>query len=81
MSANISKQKREDLLAKIEEIRTFISSASQDENTANLLSYLSDLEKLVNPDGRRLNWCGRQHHAARKGENCMALRGQRADHA
>lgn len=37
MSTNISKLKREDLLAKIKDIRTFISSAPQDENTANLL--------------------------------------------
>lgn len=48
MSTNISKQKREDLLAKIKEIRTFISAAPQDENTGNLLSYLSELEKDVN---------------------------------
>lgn len=48
MSTNISKQKREDLLNKIKELRTFISSAPQDENTGNLLSYLSDLEKDVN---------------------------------
>ena len=48
MSTNISKQKREDLLNKIKEIRTFISAALQDENTGNLLSYLSDLEKDVN---------------------------------
>ena len=48
MSTNISKQKREDLLAKIKEIRTFISAAPQDENTDNLLSYLSELEKDVN---------------------------------
>ena len=47
MSTNISKQKREDLLAKIKEIRTFISAAPQDENTGNLLTYLSDLEKDV----------------------------------
>ena len=47
MSTNISKQKREDLLAKIKEIRTFISAAPQDENTANLLAYLSELEKDV----------------------------------
>ena len=39
MSTNISKQKREDLLNKIKEIRTFIASAPQDENTGNLLSY------------------------------------------
>lgn len=48
MSTNISKQKREDILNKIKEIRTFIASAPQDENTGNLLSYLSDLEKDVN---------------------------------
>ena len=36
MSTNISKQKREDLLNKIKEIRTFISTAPQDENTGNL---------------------------------------------
>lgn len=48
MSTNISKQKREDLLNKIKEIRAFISAAPQDENTGNLLSYLSDLEKDVN---------------------------------
>lgn len=48
MSTNLSKQKREDLLNKIKEIRTFIASAPQDENTGNLLSYLSDLEKDVN---------------------------------
>lgn len=48
MSTNISKQKREDLLDKIKAIRAFISAAPQDENTENLLSYLSDLEKDVN---------------------------------
>ncbi|WP_370743664.1 site-specific DNA-methyltransferase [Ruminococcus sp.] len=48
MSTNISKQKRDDLIAKIGEIRTYISSAPQDENTCNLLTYLSELEKDVN---------------------------------
>lgn len=42
------KKNREDLLAKIKEIRNFIAAAPQDENTGNLLSYLSDLEKDVN---------------------------------
>lgn len=45
---NISKQKREDLLDKIQEIRKYISAAPQDENTGNLLTYLSELEKDVN---------------------------------
>ena len=48
MSINISKQKREDLLNKIEEIRKYISNAPQDENTGNLLSYLSEIERDVN---------------------------------
>lgn len=48
MSTNISKQKRDDLLNKIQEIRTYIASAKQDDNTARLLSYLSELEKDVN---------------------------------
>lgn len=47
-TGNVSKQRRDDLLTKIKEIRTFISAAPQDENTGNLLSYLSDLEKDVN---------------------------------
>lgn len=48
MSINISKKKRDDLLDKIKQIRAFIAAAPQDENTGNLLSYLSDLEKDVN---------------------------------
>jgi adenine-specific DNA-methyltransferase len=48
MSTNISKKKRDDLLNKIKQIRAFIAAAPQDENTGNLLSYLSDLEKDVN---------------------------------
>ncbi len=48
MSTNISKQKRDALLHKIQEIRTYIATAEQDDNTARLLSYLSDLAKDVN---------------------------------
>ncbi|GHU56625.1 hypothetical protein FACS1894132_14220 [Clostridia bacterium] len=44
---NVSKQKRDDLVAKIKAIRTFVSSAQQDENTGNLLTYLSEIEKDV----------------------------------
>ena len=47
MSTNVSKQKREDLLAKIKAIRTYIATAPQDENTAALLTYLSEIEKDV----------------------------------
>lgn len=48
MSTNISKQKRDDLLAKIEEIRKYIATAPQDKNTGNLLTYLSEIAKDVN---------------------------------
>ena len=48
MSTNISKQKRDDLIAKIKAIRAYISATPQDENTGKLLTYLSDLEKDVN---------------------------------
>lgn len=48
MSTDISKKKRDDLLDKIKQIRAFIAAAPQDENTGNLLSYLSELEKDVN---------------------------------
>ena len=48
MSTNISNKKRDDLLDKIKQIRAFIAAAPQDENTGNLLSYLSELEKDVN---------------------------------
>jgi len=47
MVGNISKQKRDVLVTKIGQIRTFVSAAPQDENTGNLLTYLSDLEKEV----------------------------------
>lgn len=48
MSTNISKQKRDDLIAKIGEIRTYIAAAPQDENTGNLLTYLFEFEKDIN---------------------------------
>ena len=47
MSTNISKQKRDKLIEKIKALRTYISSAEQDENTAALLTYLSEIEKDV----------------------------------
>ena len=48
MSTNILKQKREDLLNKIQEIRNYIATAEQDDNTARLLTFLSELAKDVN---------------------------------
>lgn len=48
MSTNISRQKRDALLSKIQEIKTFIEKAPQDQNTANLLTYIGELAKEVN---------------------------------
>ena len=47
MSTNISKEKREKLIKKINAIKAFISSASQDENTSQLLAYIADIEKDI----------------------------------
>jgi len=47
-TGNISKQKRDNLIWKIGQIRAYISAAPQDENTGNLLTYLSELEKDAN---------------------------------
>lgn len=47
MSINISKQKRDELTAKIAEIRSFILKAPQDENTESLLTYLGQIEKDI----------------------------------
>lgn len=47
MSTNISKEKREKLVQKINAIKTYISSATQDENTAQLLAYISEIEKDI----------------------------------
>src|SRR5574344_1722039 len=48
MSTNISKQKRDDLLAKIEQIKTYIQKSEYDQNITNLLQYLNELTKEVN---------------------------------
>ncbi|NLC92651.1 MAG: site-specific DNA-methyltransferase [Treponema sp.] len=48
MSTNISKQKRDDLLAKIEQIKTYIQKSEYDQNITTLLQYLNELTKEVN---------------------------------
>ena len=59
---NVSKQKRDDLVAKIKEIRTFIAGAAQDENIESLLSYLSELEKDVR--GKKFGLVFEEHREA-----------------
>lgn len=49
MSTNISKEKREQLIVKISEIKAFIEKSADDKNKSNLLSYMGDLQKeLIN---------------------------------
>ncbi|MCR5555645.1 MAG: site-specific DNA-methyltransferase [Bacteroidales bacterium] len=59
MSTNISKLHREDLLGKIQQIRTYIASAPQDQNTGNLLQYLDELVKDVK--GKKYGLVFEQH--------------------
>jgi len=47
MSTNVSKERREKLLEKIKAIKTYLATAPQDENTAQLLAYVADLEKEI----------------------------------
>lgn len=47
MSTNVSKQRRDELIAKIKEIYSYISQKDQDENTGVLLDYLRDIEKDI----------------------------------
>ena len=48
MSTNISKQKREDLLNKIEEIRKYLKNNLYNENVRNLMGYLNELTTQIN---------------------------------
>ena len=47
VSTNISKEKREKLVQKISAIKNYIATAPQDENTAQLLAYIADIEKDI----------------------------------
>ena len=48
MSTNISGKKREELISKINQIKTFIEQNAHEQNAANLLSYLGELTHEVN---------------------------------
>jgi adenine-specific DNA-methyltransferase len=64
MSTNISKQKRLALTTKIKAIRQYIASAPQDENTRNLLTYLSELGKEIN--AKKFSLIFEEHQEAMK---------------
>jgi len=59
---NISKQKRDDLVAKIKAIRKFIAEAVLDENAVNLLTYLSEIEKDIK--GKKYGLVYEEHREA-----------------
>jgi len=48
MTTNVSKEKRKDLTTKIKAIHKYISTAKQDENTRQFLTWLSEIEKEIN---------------------------------
>lgn len=48
MSTNLSKQKREDLLRKIGQVRSFLNKSIYDENVQSLTSYLDELITEIN---------------------------------
>ena len=62
MSTNVSKEKREQLVAKIKEVKSYIASAPQDENTAQLLAYIADIEKDIK--GKKYGLVFEEHREA-----------------
>lgn len=62
MSVNVSKQKRDRLVEKINKIKTYIASAKQDENTAQLLTYIADIEKDIK--GKKYGLVFEEHREA-----------------
>ena len=62
MSTNISGKKREELISKINQIKTFIEQNAHDRNAANLLSYLGELTHEVN--GKKYGLVFEEHREA-----------------
>lgn len=62
MSTNVSKEKREQLVAKIKAIKSYIAFAPQDENTARLLAYIADIEKEIK--GKKYGLVFEEHREA-----------------
>ena len=62
MSTNVSKEKREQLVAKIKAIKSYIAAAPQDENTAKLLAYIADIEKDIK--GKKYGLVFEEHREA-----------------
>lgn len=62
MSKNISKEKREKLIGELKAIHDYIAAAPQDENTGNLLTYLSEIEKDIK--GKKYGLVFEEHREA-----------------
>lgn len=48
MSTNLSKQRREELLEKLNQIETFVEENSKDENVRLLLTNIAEIRKDIN---------------------------------
>jgi len=48
MSSNVSKERRDNLSKKINNIKKYIAKSPQDENTSNMLTWLSEVEREIN---------------------------------
>ncbi|MBR0100414.1 MAG: hypothetical protein IJP90_11985 [Treponema sp.] len=74
MSTNLSKQKREDLLGKIEQIRAFLNKSIYDENACKLTGYLNELTTEIN--GQKYGFVFEEHKEAidEKLENHLPVR-------
>ena len=62
VSTNVSKEKREQLVAKVKAIKSYIAAAPQDENTARLLAYIADIEKDIK--GKKYGLVFEEHREA-----------------
>ena len=62
VSTNVSKEKREQLVAKVKAIKSYIAAAPQDENTAQLLAYIADIEKDIK--GKKYGLVFEEHREA-----------------
>lgn len=62
MSTNVSKEKREKLISEIKAIKSYIAAVPQDENTKQLLTYITDIEKDIK--GKKYGLVFEEHREA-----------------
>ena len=62
MTTNVSKEKRDRLVEKIQSIKNYFAAVPQDENTARYLTYIADIEKDVK--GKKYGLIFEEHREA-----------------